>query len=520
MAKPLHCIAYVHPNLYKDSVALMRVAQRLLALRDVVDASLLMGNPANKDILAEAGLLSDSVKAAGPSDIMVVVQARSAAACEAARVESQVQLAGQETAGAGDAVHEAIPARTVTMGIALCADINLAQISVPGAYAAGEALKALQAGLNVFLFSDNVPLAQEVAIKQEATRRGLLVMGPDCGTAIIGGVPLGFANQVRRGSIGLVAASGTGLQEVTTQIHRMGGGVSHAVGTGGRDVYAEVGGATMLQGIELLAKDPTTRVIVVLSKPPAPEVTRKVMGALQAAGKPAVVLFLGSTPAVPVQRAQNAATTIRVVHNLVDCAAAAVSLVGVKRLPMPAYSIPAKPRFAQSQLHLRALFSGGTYAAEAQILWAQAGLQVWSNVPLDPALALPHPKQASRGHAALDLGDDEFTVGRPHPMIDASSRIERLRKEAADPSVRVILLDLVIGWGAHADPAGELGPAIVQARRAAAKEGRSLAVIGFVCGTELDPQGMAAQEAALRDAGMVLAGNSANAAWLAGQWLR
>ncbi len=534
----LHTVAYVHTNLYKDSVALMRVAQRLLALPDVVDASLLMGNPANKEILAEAGLLDAGLQAAGPSDIMVVMQARSAAAAEAARLASQAQLAGQAQAeiGAAGAAQEAVAARTVSMGLAQHAAaaragqagnppaINLAQISVPGAYAAGEALKALQAGLNVFMFSDNVPLAQEVALKQEATRRGLLVMGPDCGTAIIGGVPLGFANQVRRGSIGLVAASGTGLQEVTTQIHRMGGGISHAIGTGGRDVYAEVGGATMLQGITLLAQDPGTRVIVVVSKPPAPEVTHKVMQALQAAGKPAVVLFLGSELAAPLQargaRGTAAAPALRVVHTLVDAAAAALQLAGIRRQATGHYAIPPAPRFAKSQLHLRALYSGGTYAAEAQVLWRSSGLQVWSNAPLDPALALPNPKRASRGHSALDLGDDDFTVGRPHPMIDASARIERLHREAADPSVRVILLDVVIGWGAHADPASELGAAVQQAKRAAAQAGRALAVIGFVCGTEDDPQRLSAQEAQLRSAGMVLAGNSANAAWLAARWLR
>ena len=538
MPTHLHTVAYVHTNLYKDSVALMRVAQRLLALPDVVDASLLMGNPANKEILAEAGLLDAGLQAAGPSDIMVVVQASSAAAAEAARLASQAQLAGQAQAeiGAAGVAQEAIPARTVAMGLAQHAAaaragqagnppaINLAQISVPGAYAAGEALKALQAGLNVFMFSDNVPLAQEVALKQEATRRGLLVMGPDCGTAIIGGVPLGFANQVRRGSIGLVAASGTGLQEVTTQIHRMGGGVSHAIGTGGRDVYAQVGGATMLQGITLLAQDAGTRVIVVVSKPPAPEVTHKVMQALQAAGKPAVVLFLGSELAVPLQargdRGTAAAPALRVVHTLVDAAAAALQLAGIRRQATGHYAIPQAPRFAKSQLHLRALYSGGTYAAEAQVLWRNSGLQVWSNAPLDPALALPNPKRASRGHSALDLGDDDFTVGRPHPMIDASARIERLHREAADPSVRVILLDVVIGWGAHADPAAELGAAVSQAKRTAGQAGRALAVIGFVCGTEDDPQRLSSQEAQLRQAGMVLAGNSANAAWLAARWLR
>lgn len=514
MPTSLHTAAYIHANLYKDSVALMRVAQRLLALPGVVNATLQMGNPANKDILQEAGLLGAAVMDAGPSDIMVVVQARSAAACAAAVAESQAQLAGTAKSGAAMAAATTLARTTLAQGAAEWPAANLAQISVPGAYAAAEALKALKLGLNVFLFSDNVPLAQEVVIKQEATRRGLLLMGPDCGTAIIGGVPLGFANAVRRGSIGVVAASGTGLQEVTTQIHRMGGGVSHAIGTGGRDLTREVAGATMLQGIALLAQDAGTRVIAIVSKPPAPEVAARVLAALQATGKSAVVLFLGSDE----KAARGSA--LRVAHTLVDCAAAAVKLAGVKRSAQAAYVLPRRPSFAKSQRFLRALYAGGTYTAEAQVLWARAGLKVWSNVALNDALSLPNAHQGSREHTALDLGDDAFTVGRPHPMIDQSSRIERLLSEAADPAVRVVLLDVVIGWGAHADPAAELAPAIVRAKAMARQRGRHLAVVGFVCGTEADPQVLTRQEAALRAAGMVLAGNSANAAWLAGQWVR
>ena len=516
MTTLLHTLAFIHPNVYQDSVALMRVAQRLLALPDVVNATLQMGNPANKEILQEAGLLTDALNGAGPSDIMVALQARTRSACEAAGVECKAQLAGTSTRMVDDAATDVMAPRTLSMGLAAMAGANIAQISVPGAYAAAEALKALKLGLNVFMFSDNVPLAQEVAIKQEAARRGLLVMGPDCGTAIIGGVPLGFANNVRRGSIGLVAASGTGLQEVTTQIHRMGGGVSHAIGTGGRDVVAQVGAATLLQGISLLANDASTQVIVIVSKPPAPEVSAKVFAALQAARKPAVVLLLGSTLQAPAKPNHE----IRVVQTLVDCAAVAVQLARIEPSAPHHYAIPRKPAFDALQKYLRALYSGGTFAAEAQIIWAKSWLQVWSNASINPAMALAHPRKASVGHTALDLGDDAFTVGRPHPMIDQAARIERLLQEAADPSVRVIVLDVVIGWGAHADPAGELAVAIAQAKRIAAKGKRELAVIGFVCGTELDPQVLAKQEATLRAVGMVLAGNSANAAWLAGEWVQ
>ena len=517
MNAPLHTAAFISANLYKDSVALMRVAQGLLALPGVVNATLQMGNPANKDILREAGLLHKSVQEAGPSDVMVVVQARSAALCAAAVDSCQAQLAGTQASGASTGDVQALPRSSLGMGQAALSGVNLAQISVPGPYAAAEALKAIKLGMHVFLFSDNVPLAQEVTLKQEATRRGLLVMGPDCGTAIISGVPLGFANAVRRGNIGLVAASGTGLQEVSTQIHRMGGGVSHAIGTGGRDVYEAVGAATMLQGIAMLAADPSTKVIAIVSKPPAPLVAERVLAALRASGKPSVVLFIGAAAQSP-HKGKGAA--LRIAHTLVDCAAMAVRLAGVKRQVPAHYPLPRKPMFAKSQQYLRALYAGGTFTAEAQSLWADAGFKVWSNVPLEPALALAKPRQASREHSALDLGDDAFTVGRPHPMIDQAARIERLLIEAADPQVRVILLDVVIGWGAHSNPAAELAPAIVQAKALARKRGRQLAVVGFVCGTEADPQVLSQQEALLRKAGMVLASNSANAAWLAGQWLR
>jgi succinyl-CoA synthetase alpha subunit len=275
-----------------------------------------------------------------------VVQARSAAECAAAVASCQAQLAGTQASGAGAGEAQTLPRTNLAMGQAGLSGANMAQISVPGPYAAAEALKAIKLGMHVFLFSDNVPLAQEAALKQEATRRGLLVMGPDCGTAIIGGVPLGFANAVRRSNIGLVAASGTGLQEVSTQIHRMGGGVSHAIGTGGRDVYEEVGGATMLQAIGLLAADPGTKVIAIVSKPPAPAVAERVLAALKASGKPSVVLFLGATASAP-QAGKGAA--LRIAHTLVDCAAMAVRLAGVKRQAPAHYALPRKPVFSKSQ---------------------------------------------------------------------------------------------------------------------------------------------------------------------------
>src|SRR5207253_1932086 len=379
---------------------------------------------------------------------------------------------------------------------------NLALISVPGDYAAAEAMKALRLGLNVMLFSDNVSGADEVALKRYARSRGLLVMGPDCGTAIIDGVPLGFANAVRRGAVGVVGASGTGTQQVTCLVHRAGGGISHAIGTGGHDLSQEVGGITMLAGLEKLAADPDTKVIVLISKPPAAAVAKQVLAKAKAAGKPVVVTFVGA--AIDEKGVHGART-------LEEAAAAAVALSKGRK---PSYRAPAikapRIKFKASQRYIRGLFSGGTFCYEASALIGNA----WSNAPLDPKRRIKDVWK-SRENTLIDLGDDVFTRGRPHPMIDHRLRNERLLAEAADPEVAVILMDVVLGYGAHPDPAGEMAPAIRKAHEIARKQRRPLAIVGFVCGTDEDPQGLARQEAALREAGMLLESSNARAALLA-----
>jgi succinyl-CoA synthetase alpha subunit len=495
--------AATRKNFYKDSVALMRISQGVGARAGLGRVSLLMGTPANKDMLAQVGLLVPEVASAAPADLMILVEGE-AAALAPALAEIDAQLAGRDAMPAGE--RRETPARSLAMGLERIERATLAQVSVPGPYAAAEAMKALKRGLHVFLFSDNVPLAEEQAIKRLAAKKGLLVMGPDCGTAIVGGVPLGFANAVRRGAIGLVGASGTGMQEVTCRIHALGEGVSHAIGTGSRDVYEEIGGTTLLAGLDLLARDPGTHVIVIVSKPPAPAVADRALSAARACGKPVVVLFLGAR--------LTGGRTVLPVATLEDAAATAVAAArGAKPGAAAALADIVAP-LAPSQRYVRGLYSGGTYCTEAQYVWKDAGIATWSNAPADRKYALPHGAP-SREHTAIDLGADEFTVGRPHPMIDFAARTERLIAEARDPSTAVIALDVVLGYGANADPAGELAPAVREARAIAARDGRHLVVIGFVCGTEDDPQGLAGQAAKLREAGVVLAPTSTAAARLA-----
>ena len=500
--------ALTKKNFYKDSVALMRISQTVDGREGIARVSLLMGTPANKDILGQAGLLAAELAGAAAADLMILVEGEQSALAPALDA-IEAALAGGDAAPSAGTVE--IAPRSIAMGQERLAGATLAQVSVPGPYAAAEALKALKRGLHVFLFSDNVPLAEEQAVKRLAAKKGLLVMGPDCGTAIIAGVPLGFANAVRRGGIGVVGASGTGMQEVTCRIHQLGEGVSHAIGTGSRDVYEEIGGTTLLAALELLARDPATRVIVIVSKPPAASVAERALAAVRKSGKPTVVLFLGAD--LP------GGGNVHPVATLEQAAAAAVALA--RGTPSPPAARPAPAGFeasvaklAPSQKFLRGLYSGGTYCTEAQLVWRGAGIAAWSNAPLDKRLALPH-HAASREHTAIDLGADEFTVGRPHPMIDFTARLERLAAEARDPAVAAIVLDVVLGYGAHPDPAGALAPAVRAARAAAAKEGRELLVLGFLCGTEEDPQPLSSQTAQLAESGMILAAGSTAAAALA-----
>jgi FdrA protein len=322
-------------------------------------------------------------------------------------------------------------------------------------------------------------------------------LGPDCGTALIGGIGLGFANQVRRGAVGLVAASGTGLQQVSSRIHQLGGGISHALGTGGRDLSEAVGAVTARQGLALLSRDPDTQVIVLISKPPSSQVADLLLSEARSVGKPVVVDFIGHATAV--RRVDN----LSFAATLDEAADIAVGLVRQKP-PLPGSkeldATAMRRRFAEGQQYLRGLFSGGTLALEALLLLRDSLPAVHSNVPLDERFRLAD-SLISEEHTLVDLGEDELTVGRLHPMIDNDLRLRRLEQEAADPGVAVIVLDVVLGHGAHPDPAGELGPAIARARAVAAEAGRYLEVVAVVVGTDEDPQDMEVQIRKLKEAG-------------------
>ena len=515
----------IKPSAYHDSVSLMLVARELSKLEGVRDAAVVMATEANKSILAEAGLLTDEAKLATPNDLYIAVSAESEVLAETALQKAE-SLLKTKVATAGDS--EFRP-KTIRGALASHPDANVAIISVACRYAADEAWDALQRGLHVLLFSDNVSLEDEIALKTYARDHGLLLMGPGAGTTILNGVALGFANVLPPGPVGIISAAGTGLQEVSTLIARRGVGISQGIGTGGRDLKIEVGGIMMLEALKALQQDPATRVLVLISKPPAEEVVQAILRQVSASAKPAVICFLGGEMSSLADLPQVIPT-----RTLYVCALQAVRAVQLKggkssggspssadiqellsaegaALAEQAWAL--KPKLNADQCYLRGLFSGGTLCYESQVIWkGMLPAPVYSNAPLPGGLALSDSTK-SQGHTAVDLGEEEFTVGRPHPMIDNDLRIRRLLQEARDPEVAVILLDVVIGYGAHPDPAAELAPAIRQARQLA---GRELLVVASVTGTEEDPQCLSAQTAALQAAGAIVCDSNAAAARLTG----
>ena len=478
----------IRSGAYYDSVILMQLQRELAALPDVIDAGVVMGTEANKNILSQNDMLSPEGEAAGPEDLLIVVQAPS----EKVALDALRQVDELLTRRRQGADHEYRP-KSIETAAEMAPDARWALISVPGRYAADVTRTVLNLEKNVFLYSDNVTLEDEIAVKQEAREKGLMVMGPDCGTAIVNGVGLGFANQVRRGPIGLVAASGTGLQAVSVRIHQLGSGITHALGTGGRDLSDAVEAITAFQGLDLLRRDPDTQVIVLISKPPSATVAEKLLQAARLSGKPVVVDFIGY--ASPSRRVEN----VFFATSFDETAEMAIKLASASSEVAPSKEVDSNA-FASAQRYLRGLFSGGTLAYETLLILQAYIPGVYSNVPLKEELRLPDAL-VSQEHTIVDLGEDEFTVGRLHPMMDNDLRIRRLEQEASDPEVAVLLLDVVLGHGAHPDPASELAPAIQSAFETASKAGRHLEMVAVVVGTDEDPQGLDAQISQLEAAG-------------------
>lgn len=462
---------------YRDSVTLMQLSRDLGAVVGVRTAFVAMATELNLELLSSMGFSPSTDVSA--NDMVVAVEADDDDALTRAGDRLEELLQARASAGNSGAEHAA--PRTMRSATRQTPDATLALLSVPGASVLAEAMDALSAGLAVMIFSDNVPLDDEVALKKRAGDLGLLVMGPDCGTAMVNGVGLGFSNVVQPGPVSLAAASGTGAQQLMCLLDAAGVGVRHCLGLGGRDLSAAVDGRSTLQALDLLDADTATELIVLVSKPPAPNVAERVVAHAQSLGTPVIFAMLG--------------------RGRLDLTAAAANVVQALgcRWVEPAWWPAPAPRTGRYEA-LRGLYSGGTLCDEAMVIASTALGPISSNIPLEPGWRLP-PDLRSPGHLMIDFGDDAMTRGRAHPMIDSSLRLARLAEEAADPSCGVLLLDVVLGHAAHPDPAAELAPALGAAHRRARQDGRDLAVVIALIGTSGDPQGLREQAEALCAAG-------------------
>ncbi|WP_217587214.1 acyl-CoA synthetase FdrA [Lentibacillus saliphilus] len=485
----------IKKNSYQDSINLMLLTNEVSAIEGINKVQVMMATPANKDIFKGAGLYTDELETAESNDMAIVVDTDSEEKVQEVVDKTEQYLKDQSISG-GDQAFETV--RTWDKAIKTLPNANMAMISVPGQYAAEEGHAALDRGLHVFMFSDNVPMEAEAELKQKAHEKGLLVMGPDCGTGILDGIPMAFANVVKKGRIGIVGASGTGIQEVSSIIDRLGEGVSHAIGTGGRDLKDPIGAITMMDGIKALENHTQTDVIAIISKPPAKEVRDKVVDLLHSVSKPVVAIFLGEKP-------EQHEGNVYQAYTLAETAQIAVDLVRSNDIKEDYnagdYDVEGVT-LKEGQNAVKGLFSGGTLASETAVLLSDA-LGLGTSITNEDGYVFKKD-----GHEVVDLGDDKYTQGKPHPMIDPETRAKFIEQSAQDEKTAVILLDFVLGYGSHDDMASALLPSIEKAFAHAKSEGRELYIVASVCGTTSDPQDYQGHINRLRDAGIIVKDNN------------
>lgn len=509
----------IKQNTYYDSVTLMLISKDLKKLDGVEEALVGMGTDLNRDIAHNLGLVTPEFETITANDFFVAIRCENDDVMAAALAKVDELLTKKKENSSANYYPP-----TLSSAIKMDDQLNLAIISVPGKYAAGVADECLDHDINVMLFSDNVTIEEEKRLKEKAVSKELLMMGPDCGTAVVNGLPLAFANVIHKGPIGICGASGTGTQELTILIDQLGSGITQALGTGGRDLKAEIGGLMFKQCLNALIADPDTKVIIMLSKPPADHVAKEILAIAKECNdhiKPVVVDFIGGDPNLPKEYGLTAA------YNLEDAARKAVALSKGEPVPadmldidMPKAELEAliereTSKMAPTQKYYRGFFSGGTLADESMKLSIGKLGHIYSNIPLKPEDKIENPLTAEyKENTCIDFGEDEFTEGKPHPMIDLTLRCERILRDAHDPTLAILQCDCVIGYGSNANPAEELSAAIAKAKEIAASEGRYISAICSIVGTEGDPQNLTETRKQLEAAGAIVVRSNAQSTYL------
>ena len=479
----------VKKNRYVDSVSLMGVSERVTALAGIENAEAQMATCANQDVLKLLGYaLPETVS---PNDLVIAITAEDESAYDAALKLAEDIIDRKNT---DDQRHYG-DISEIDMEEE---PYDLCQISLPGEYAAAEARKALEKGMDLFIFSDNVSLEEELELKLLGQSLGRLVMGPDAGVALIDGVALAAGSIIRKGPIGIVAASGSGAQEVGCIIEKCGLGVSNIIGTGGRDLYPRIGGITMLEGIRRMEEDPETTVIVLVSKLADLGVMDKVLTVADSCAKPVVALFLGSGESLFAGHR---------VHGTFSLEAAALKAVELAGGDVSGFTCSdgelekivedCMAKLSPDRKYFRGLYCGGTFTEEALQYFVahNPDVPLYSNLKNAYSTRL-EDSEKSIGHAILDLGAEDFTAKAPHPVFDPGLRLKRLCQELEDPEVAVVLLDFITGPGVAYDP-------ITAFANECAKH-PGVIFISNICGSLEDPQNVEEKQKLLEKAGVIV----------------
>jgi FdrA protein len=508
----------IRENDYHDSVFLMNIAEQVQGVEGLKQIVIVMGTETNKTLLRDLGMLDFQASAATTNDMIIAIEVEKEEMIEEILIKINNLLSQKPKKD-----KETMNFPSLEMALRDSPEVNLALISVPGEFAANEAKKVVMKGINAFIFSDNVPIAEELELKNLASSKGVFVMGPGCGTSLINGIAIGIMSAVRPGPIGIVGASGSGIQTIAALIDRSGLGISQAIGTGGRDLSDEVGGITMMQGIEFFEADGNTKVLVIVSKPPGPKTLNRILERISRCRKPVVINILGGDRELLEKSGSISASTLE------EAAIQAVNQVkGESTGKSVRKYVPLSRnkktislinseinKFGSQQKYLRGLFCGGTLCEEAILILKDFIDNLYSNVSLPDCLPL-RDVNTSHENCLIDMGAEEFTRGKPHPVLEPEILKPRLWKEGSDPEVAVVLLDFILGYGAHPDPAGVLAETITLIKERAKEENRHLSIVASVCGTENDPQNLYNQENKLRESDVIVMPSSAKAAFLSG----
>lgn len=498
----------VKENYFRDSLQLMQLSEEAKKISGILDVALVMGTETNKEVLERLGLLTEDGARATKNDLIIAV-----------KVEKE-ELLPNILSSLEDMLTKTITTPVIaekvfySVGSAIEAnpDINLALISIPGEYVRDVAMELLERGVHLHIFSDHVPIEHEIELKKYASSKGLLVLGPGAGTSIINGKAVAFANAIHRGDVGIVAAAGTGLQEVSVLLDRVGLGVSQGLGVGGNDVKEVVGGIMTIDCIKALENDEDTKLIMIVSKPPDPSVIRKIIKVIEEeTSKKFVLCFLGIKGYKVPKKLMKRVYSCRSLHSAVLRAASLVNpekyreaerKISIKLPEIRKLVKKLSENLKPEQKYIRALYTGGTLMYESLLIYRELLKDVYSNAPLEPKYKLEDSFKSYK-HTVIDLGEEEFTAGRAHPMIDPTIRKLRLVEEARDPEVAVITMDFVLGYGAHPDPVEAMSSSILEAKKIAKEDGREIVFMAHVCGTERDPQNAVQQEEKLKNIGVV-----------------